>query len=353
VTVPVGPSGTANRFAAGNRPDPELAPVTVAWETTRACPLRCLHCRASAQHQRHPGELTTDEGMALIGQAAEMGTPVFVITGGDPLARPDAFDLIGVAAQSGMHVGFSPSVTLRLTPAALGRVVAAGASTVHLSLDGATATTHDGFRGVRGSFDRTMAAIAAAAELPVRLQVGTTVARQTLGELKQMPALLAGRADVWTLFFLVPTGRASAADVLSADETEEVLQWLVTADLPVRVRTVEAPSYRRVLAQHGRPVPAGVTDGSGFCFVSHTGEVCPSGFLPMAVGNIRQAPLAHWYRDSPLFRDLRDPARRGGKCGRCEYTTICGGSRARAWATTGDPLASDPSCPHQPAEPLA
>jgi radical SAM protein with 4Fe4S-binding SPASM domain len=326
-----------------------VAPLTVAWEITRACPLRCVHCRADAQHRRDPRELTTSEGLDLIAQAAEMGTRVFVITGGDPLARHDVFDLLTAARDSGMHVGISPSVTPRLTADALAHAVAAGAGTVHLSLDGANADTHDGFRGVPGSFVRTLTSIDAAHAAGARLQIGTSVSRRTVRDLPGIVPLLNGRVDLWTLFFLVPTGRAQAEDLLDAASHERVLRWLVDADLPCPARTIAAPTYRRVLAQHGRPVGPPVNDGNGFAFVSHIGDVCPSGFLQVAAGNVRDAPLSHWYRDSSLFRGLRDPERLGGKCGICEFRRVCGGSRARAWALTGDALAADPTCAYEPA----
>lgn len=334
---------------AGPLPDFAAAPLTVAWEITRACPLRCTHCRADAQHRRDERELTTTEGVSLIADAAQMGTRVLVITGGDPLARPDVFDLLTTVRDSGMHAGFSPSVTPRLTRAALAGAVEAGAATVHLSLDGASAQTHDAFRGVRGSFDRTLAAIDGAHEVGARLQVGTSVTRTTAGDLQAIVPLLVGKVDLWTLFFLVPTGRAQTREVLDAETHEHVLSWLADSDLPFAARTIAAPTYRRVLAQRGRPVGPPVNDGNGFAFVSHVGDVCPSGFLQLPVGNVRDAPLSHWYRNAPVFRDLRDPDRLVGKCGRCEFRTLCGGSRARAWAMTGDHLAADPTCAHEPS----
>ncbi len=318
--------------------------MTLAWELTRACPLRCVHCRAEAQPRRHPAELTTDEGRALLDDAAAMGTKVVVLTGGDPLARPDVFDLLAHASGTGVHVGFSPSVTGRLRSGALARAVEAGAGTLHLSLDGATPATHDGFRGVPGHFLRTLDAIRTAASLDVGLQVGTTVSRRTVAELPAMVELLDGLVSTWTLFFLVPTGRALADDLVEPEVEESVLEWLATSEFPFRVRTVEAPQLRRVFAQQGHRVAPGVTDGNGFCFVSHVGDVQPSGFLPLTVGNVRERPVSWWYREAPLFLDLRDQARRDGACGRCPFLGICGGSRARAWAATGDPLAGDPSC---------
>ena len=327
----------------------DRAPVTVAWETTRACHLKCLHCRAEAQPRRHPLELTTVEGISVISQAAGMGVRVFVITGGDPLMRPDVFDLIGEVSAAGMHCGFSPSATRKLSARALEQAVEAGAATVHLSLDGASAESHDRFRGVPGSFARTLTAIDAARGLGVRVQVGTTVSTRTAHELEQMVPLLTGRISLWSLFFLVPTGRAQMADVLTAQGHEHVLRWLAESEFPFAVRSVAAPTHRRVLSELGQRVPPGVNDGNGFAFVSHVGDVCPSGFLPLPAGNVRSTSLAEIYRESALFRALRDPALLSGRCGRCTYQTVCGGSRARAWAMTGDPLASDPTCAYQPA----
>lgn len=335
-----------------SRPDFDRAPVTVAWEITRACPLRCVHCRAEAQPRRHPGELSTEEGLDLISDAAAMGTAVMVITGGDPLARSDVFDLLAATREAGMHAGFSPSVTPRLTPQRLARAVEAGAGTIHVSLDGADPDTHDGFRGVRGAHRRTIAVMEAAVELGVRVQVGTTVCRRTVGELPRLADCLPAGISLWSLFFLVPTGRAVEGDLLSAEEHEQVLRWLADVELPFRVRTIAAPAFARVLAQSGRPVVPSVTDGNGICFVSHTGDVCPSGFLQEPVGNVRRAPLSHWYRHAPLFVSLRDKSRLRGRCGRCEFRAVCGGSRARAWALTGDPLAEDPTCPYVPGGPV-
>lgn len=337
-----GPLGVA-------RPDFARAPVTVAWEVTRACPLRCVHCRAEAQPRRHPDELSTAEGRHLIADAAAMGARVMVITGGDPLARPDTMELLGAVRDAGMHAGFSPSATARLTPATLARAVEAGAGTIHLSLDGDRPETHDGFRRVRGSHRRTTALIEAAVELGVRVQVGTAVSRRTVEELPLLAEHLPRGIALWSLFFLVPTGRAARDDLLSAAEHEAVLTWLSAVDLPFSVRTIAAPAFTRVLAQAGGdPLPS-VTDGNGMCFVSHTGAVFPSGFLQVPVGNVRAAPLRHWYRHSPLFVALRDKERLEGRCGRCEYRLLCGGSRARAWAMTGNPFAEEPTCAYEPA----
>ena len=355
------PRAISGARASGVAAPSGVAPlVTVAWEITRSCPLRCLHCRADAQVRRDPRELTLAEGQKLIGEAAAAGARVLVVTGGDPFARADLFDIVRSVTEHGMHAGLSPSATPRLTPAALDRAAKAGTGTVHLSLDGASEATHDSFRGVRGSFRRTLAAFELVRDRGMRLQVGTTVCRRTLPELQAIAEMLEGRVDAWTLFFLVPTGRAPALEALGAPEQSRVLHWLAGLRASFAVRSVEAPELRRVLAD-GRgaghppggagPLPSGVGvgDGRGFCFVSHVGDVCPSGFLQVPVGNVRERSLGYWYERAPLMRALREQARYGGRCGICEWWSLCGGSRARAWAVSGDPLAEDPACDYFPA----
>ncbi|TAK21398.1 MAG: TIGR04053 family radical SAM/SPASM domain-containing protein [Chloroflexota bacterium] len=359
--------------------DFDRSPFTVAWEITRACALACIHCRASAIPRRSASELTTEEGIDLIDQIVALGTPILVVTGGDPLMRDDVYDLLEHASGRGLRVALSPSATGRLTRPALERIKATGAQMLHLSLDGSSADVHDRFRGVHGSFDRTLARARDAVELGFVLQVGTTVSRHNVHDLEAIAErVAAARVNVWTLFFLVPTGRAQAEDMLDPLEHERVFHWLreYGRGAPFHVRTIAAQHYRRVVIEAERPDRAhqgdapprweytgtgfsasvraggsamrGVNDGNGFCFVGHTGEVCPSGFLPIVAGNVRGQPLAEIYRDSSLFRALRDPTRLKGKCGACEYRAVCGGSRARAHAVTGDFLASDPSCAYVP-----
>ena len=331
------------------KPDLHRRPITVAWELTRACALKCRHCRAEAITRRSADELSTDEGRALIDEIAALGTKILVMTGGDPLVRPDLVELVRHADARGLHVALSPAVTGRLRRERLAELAAAGVTSVHLSVDGANARTHDGLRAVRGSFDRSRAALDWVAELGMRLQVGTSVTAETVGDL---PALAEQLADhpvtMWSLFFLVPTGRGRDLQFLDAEAHERTLTWLAHAAevLPFGVRTTAAPTYRRIRSELGyEPPPAGTAnDGKGFCFVSHNGEVHPSGFLPIAVGSVRSDSLADLYRHAPLMQALRDPAQLRGACGRCSWAQTCGGSRARAFALTGDPLASDPTC---------
>ncbi len=361
--------------------DFDQTPFTLAWEVTRACGLACIHCRAEAIPYRDPRELSTAEGFGLIDQMVEIGKPILVVTGGDPLMRPDVYDLLQYAVQRDLWVALSPSATGKLTRQVLERARGTGTHMLHLSLDGSTAEVHDRFRGVRGSFDRTIQRLRDGAELGFLLQVGTTVSRHNVDDLPAIAERVAEvGADVWTVFFLVPTGRAQASDMLSAAEHEQVFRWLYPygRQAPFHVRTIAAQHYRRVVieaeraqagsapGQEGAPrweytgtgfsatvkkkasAMRGVNDGRGFCFVSHTGDVYPSGFLQLKAGNVREQPLGTIYRESRLFRELRNPALLKGKCGACEYREVCGGSRARAYALTGDYLAPDPSCVYVP-----
>ncbi|HET8576828.1 MAG TPA: TIGR04053 family radical SAM/SPASM domain-containing protein [Methylomirabilota bacterium] len=346
------------------------SPFIVIWETTRACALACVHCRAEAMPRRDPEELTTEEGKQLIERVAAFSSPspILVLTGGDPLRRPDIAALVAHASRIGVPVSLTPSGTAAVTQERLAALKDAGLARLAVSLDGATADAHDAFRGVRGSHRHTMRIIERAQALELPLQINTTVCRQTVNDL---PALARQVAEfgvvLWALFFLIPVGRAQADQGLGADEIESVLHWAAELGrhVPFGIKTTEAPHYHRILAQrvppaHARSGPAhrpdgvgragrAVTDGNGFVFVDHVGNICPSGFLPMPTGNVRRDDLVTVYREAPLFLALRDPARLGGRCGRCEYREQCGGSRARAWALTGDTLGEDPGCSHQPA----
>lgn len=356
--------------------DFSVSPFTVAWEITRACALACLHCRASAQPRRDPLELTTEESFSLIDQIAGMGNPILVITGGDPLMRRDVFDLIRYATKRGLRVSFSPSATALLNRDNLQKARDAGAMRLHLSLDGSTADIHDAFRQVRGSYDRTLDGMRIARQVGLSLQIGTTVTRRNLADLPAIAELISGYgALMWSVFSLVPTGRGREEDMIFPEQHEELFNWLydLSRTSPFDVRTAAAQHYRRVVVERsrvelgeggavrqalrgagysfqdgiGRP-QQGVNDGRGFCFISHRGDVCPSGFLQLPAGNVRKTPLAEIYRNSDLFRALRDPSLLKGRCGDCEYRQVCGGSRARAHAMTGDYLAEDPSCAYKP-----
>lgn len=343
------------------------APFIVIWETTRACALACVHCRAEAIPRRDPRELTTEEGRALIETVRRFGDPppLLVFTGGDPLRRPDIVDLVRHGTAQGLSVSLTPSATGAATEARLKALRDAGLARLAVSLDGASAAVHDAFRRVQGSHRHTLRILDRARALGIPLQINTTICRRTVREL---PVLVReverwGIA-LWALFFLIPVGRADADQALDAAEIESVLQWAagLVGRVPFAIKTTEAPHFQRVLATRrassafAHPVapdavgraPRAVTDGNGFVFVDHVGNICPSGFLPLRAGNVCTGDLVAVYRDAPLFRALRDPDRLGGRCGVCEYRDRCGGSRARAYAATGDPLAEDSGCAWQP-----
>lgn len=381
-------TATGSTSVRSLRHDPSERPFIVIWEVTRACQLACVHCRADAITRRNPLELTTDQGRRLLDQIASFGTPrpLVVLTGGDPFERPDLADLVAHGTAAGLSVALSPSVTPRLTRPVLTQLRDAGAKAVSISLDGASAATHDAFRAVPGVFDATMEALALVRDLGLRLQVNTTV---TAGNVHELPGILRrvldGGASLWSVFFLVPTGRGTLLDPLSAAQTEEVMHWLHDVSPLVAIKTTEGPHYRRLAIQrelaqatadaswdvggelrerlraetallltgdeprrrHPRP-PIDVNSGKGFAFIDHLGMVYPSGFLPVGVGSVREQSFVDIYRDAPLMRALRDADALGGKCGRCEFRQVCGGSRSHAYAVTGDPLAEDPSCAYQP-----
>ena len=352
--------------------DLDRSPFTVAWEITRACALACLHCRAEAQPKRDPRELTADEACRVVEQLRAAGDPILVVTGGDPLMRRDVFDLMSYAVDLGLRTSLTPSATALVTPHNLARARQAGVRRVAISLDGPDAALHDRFRGFPGSFQRTMRIIRDVGEAGLALQINTTVSRHNLPALGPMPALVAESGAVqWSVFFLVPTGRGRLEDMISPEEHERVYSWLydVSRTTPFDVKATAAPAYRRLAIQRARqagetgPIAGAgyryqdgldrpsvsINDGKGFAFISHTGDVCPSGFLPLPAGNVRERPFADIYRDSPLFRRLRDPSLLKGKCGACDFRSVCGGSRARAYAVTSDYLASDPSCVYESA----
>jgi radical SAM protein with 4Fe4S-binding SPASM domain len=339
-------------------PDLDRNPLVVAWEVTRACGYRCRHCRADASPRPAPGQLDPDESMALIDDLSRFERTILVLTGGDPMLRPDLEDLVAHAAGRGLRVALTPSATTRVTPDRLHALREAGVEQVAVSLDGPDPAAHDALRGIRGSFERTLRILGHARQAGFPLQVNTTLTRGGAGWLDAMAhRVAASGAAMWSVFFLVPTGRGARADVLDAHAQERALRRLVRmrARLPMRLKVTAAPAVRRVEAQMAAeglvppgPAPLPVNDGRGFVFVSHDGRVAPSGFLPLAAGDVRTASAVDIYRDAPLFRALRDPARLRGRCGRCEWRDVCGGSRARAFALTGDPLAEEPTCPHRP-----
>ena len=350
-------------------------PFIVIWETTQACDLACVHCRACAQPLRSALELNTQEAKRLIDEVKALGAPLFVLTGGDPLKRPDIFELVEYASTHGVRISLTPSATPLLTREAIHKLKQCGLARLAVSLDGPSAEVHDAFRRVAGSYNWTLSAVRWARELDLPVQINTTITRHNLEFLDPMITMLEGLDIVlWSVFFLVPTGRGSAIDLISAEEFEQVFEKLYQTSRRVSfdIKSTEAQHYRRFLLQrrteekrkgNGQAVtsslgtdtpdgigraPRGINDGKGFVFISHLGEVFPSGFLPVSAGNVRKESLIDLYRHSPLFVALRDSSNLKGKCGVCEFREVCGGSRARAYALTGDLFAEEPCCIWQP-----
>lgn len=359
----------------------ESSPLLVFWETTKACPLACRHCRAMAIPNRLPGELTTHEGFKLIEDVASFGVPkpLLILTGGDPLCRPDLLKFISKAGELGVPVAVSPAVSPNLTIGVLSELKNHNVKMISISLDGAAPETHEYIRQVNGSFKATVEAIKSSVELGLRVQVNTVVWSRNLLELPRIAALLRRLGvTVWEVFFLIITGRAAAELDILPEEYEAVLQFLLDVSARgLQVRTVEAPFFRRLkiegralLSQDyshlykllsretelllGPPKQHDVDrafiptrDGNGVIFVAYNGDVYPSGFLPVNLGNVRKKSLVEIYRNHPLLLSMRKGMFKG-RCGICRYRLVCGGSRARAFSSTGDLLESDPACVYNP-----
>ncbi|HEY9870547.1 MAG TPA: TIGR04053 family radical SAM/SPASM domain-containing protein [Candidatus Obscuribacterales bacterium] len=361
------------------------SPFLVLWELTRACALACQHCRARAIRQRNPYELSTAEGALLLKRLQEFGRPLIVLTGGDPIQRPDVFELIEEARRCGFKVAMTPSATASVTRDIVRKLKKAGLERIAVSLDGPDAETHDAFRRVRGSFEWSKSILSWAREFDLPIQINTTICRHNLARFEEMTALAAELGAVlWSAFFLVVVGRARSEMQITAGEAEAVLERM--ADLaqtaPYDVKATAAPHFRRVLIQKyvgadAAPAAAltapvararsnaeqgkvrqldsalrlgalrsyqSVNDGKGLLFISDTGDIQPSGFLPVVAGNVRTDDVVSIYRNSELFRTLREPGLLKGKCGTCRFRAVCGGSRARAYGETGDYMAQDNLC---------
>ena len=364
----------------------------IIWETTNACDLACRHCRAEAIPENDPLSLSHQEARRLLEQVDSFGKPrpIFIFTGGDPFKRPDLFELLAYGKELGLAMAVSPSGTPLLNRENLQKVKDHGAKAISLSIDGSTPERHDDFRQVPGSFALTTNGWQSAQEIGLKLQLNTTVTRYNLEDLPNIFRLVLNYgAMTWSLFFLVPTGRGKAEDEVSPAEYEAVMHFLYDCSKYISAKTTEGHHYKRVVVQRSildekglqvedyfdlHPIyfqlrdqlhqivneynlkpkdkifrtPMHINAGNGFVFISRRGEVFPSGFMPVGVGNVRQKSLVDIYQQSPLFNDLRDPHKYEGRCGLCEFVGICGGSRSRAYAVTGDPLAEEPFCTYQP-----
>jgi AdoMet-dependent heme synthase len=347
-------------------------PLLVYWEMTQACGLACKHCRAAAMPSAHPLELTTAESRSFLNQLVDFGNPLphLILTGGDPLRRKDIYPLIDYARGLGLDVSITPSATPELTNEAITRLKKHGIQALGLSLDGSCAAKHDAIRAVPGTFDRTLEAARHAGRLGLPIQVNTLVAEETAGDLPAIYELLRTSFPVmrWSLFFLISVGRGKALNEVSPEEGERIMNWVLdlVPRAPFAVKTTEAPSYRRIAISRMRAAGMAasemkktsvykgfqIRDGHGIVFVSHLGDIYPSGFLPLPCGSVRTGSLVEVYRNSEIFQALHSPDRFHGKCGACEYSHICGGSRARAFAHSGNALGSDPFCAYEP-EPIS
>ena len=352
--------------------DFDTSPLMFYYEITQACDLVCEHCRASAKPDADPNELQREQSQALIRQVATFPKPpTLVLTGGDPLKRRDLFDLIRHAAGAGLQVALTPSATPLATYEAFSAAKEAGVSRLGISLDGADDATHDAFRGWSGSFARTLEMLGSARRLQLPVQVNTSVTRRNFHQLDDIAELLAEQGiAMWSVFFLIPVGRGLQQQRISPQEYEVAFAklWRHAASKPYGIKTTEAPHYRRyVLQQDGNPLagpggrpdgggyrghraPLGVWDGRGVMFVSQIGEIFPAGFLPLCCGRFPENSVVDVYQNHPTFRALRDPDQFKGKCGICDYRRVCGGSRARAYAVTGDALESEPDCVYEPGQ---
>ena len=377
-----GRGGHPGRHGGSGHPgmprDFDKSPFLVIWETTQACDLACKHCRAEAQPNRHPDELSTAEARKLLEDVRRFGPIIFVFSGGDALKRADIVELTRYGSELGLRMAITPATTPLCSAERLAELHEAGMARLAVSLDGSTAEVHDEFRQVRGSFDHGLRILRTAREVGMSTQVNTVVARHNVQDFPVMAELLSELGIVfWEVFFLIPMGRARPEDVAGAEAFERVFNELydLAKTVPFDIKATAAPQYSRVVLQRkvaerragdrdeasdvltdgvahsltdGIGRARGVNDGDGFLFVSHVGDVFPSGFLPKSAGNVRTHDLVDTYRDAPLFRSLRDRSQIKGKCSVCEYLPVCGGSRARAFAVTGDPLEAEPFCAHVP-----
>jgi heme b synthase len=338
----------------------------VAWETTRNCNLDCIHCRASATAGPYEGELDTGESYRLLDQIAEVGNPIIILTGGEPLLRPDIYDIAAYGSSRGLRMVMAVNGTL-LTEAIARRLVDCGIKRISISLDGASAESHDAFRNVQGAFRGAMDGIAAARKAGLDFQINTTITKSNLTEIPRIQKLAVELGAVaHHIFLLVPTGRGKyiVDKAIDAEEYENVLNWFYDqrTEAPLELKATCAPHYYRILRQRSRregksvsfeshgldAVTRGCLGGIGFCFISHRGDVQPCGYLDVNCGNVRRKSFADIWHHSEVFSNLRNYDKLKGKCGVCQFKRVCGGCRARAFEATGDYMAEEPLCSYLP-----
>ncbi len=373
---------------AGRPPDadpPVYLPKLVAWEVTRSCNLSCVHCRASAEKGPYPGELDLDQCRALIDDIASFSNPVLILTGGDPLMREDIWEIAEHAIASGLRTVMSPNGTL-VTPEVAQRMKAIGIPRISISIDFPTAELHDQFRGVPGAFEGAVRGVKTAIEAGVQVQINSTITRLNVDYLDDLLDLAEEIGAVaFHPFLLVPTGRGKelGPEELPPEDYERTLNWVYDRQKTSKIffKPTDAPHYHRIMRQRAKEDGTDLSElkmhphshaamsgkvgkaghpgdldshsrgclaGTGFCFVSHVGQVQPCGYFDVPAGDVKQQPFSEIWRTSPLFEDLRDVDKLGGKCGICEYRRVCGGCRARAYEVSGDYLAEEPYCVYEP-----
>jgi heme b synthase len=338
----------------------------IAWEITRRCNLACQHCRAEAHFEPYPGELSNAQAKGLIDTFPQVGDPIIIFTGGEPLMRPDWDDLVAYANAQGLRCVMAPNGTL-ITPENARRMKEAGIKRCSISIDGPEAATHDLFRGQPGAFAGALQGIQHLKDAGIEFQINTTVTKSNLANFKSIFDLAESLgASAWHIFLLVPTGRGAeiAAQVITAQEYETVLNWFhdFRKTTSMQLKATCAPHYYRIMRQRAKAEGVAVTPdtfgldamtrgclgGIGFCFISHCGDVQPCGYLELDCGNVLTTPFPEIWANTPWFKAFRDQARYQGKCGACEFHKVCGGCRARAYTMGGDALAPEPLCTYQP-----
>lgn len=338
----------------------------IAWEVTRSCNLACKHCRAEAHPEPYPGELSNSEAKALIDTFPEVGNPIIIFTGGDPMMRPDVYDLADYARNKGLRCVMSPNGTL-ITPESAELIKNAGFQRCSISIDGADAASHDHFRGVPGAFEASLRGIELLKAQGIEFQINTTVTKTNLSTFKDIFRLCENLgAAAWHIFLLVPMGRAAELnnEVISAEEYEQVLHWFYDfrKTTAMHLKATCAPHYYRIMRQRAHEEGLSVTPelfgmdahtrgclgGIGFCFISHVGQVQPCGYLTLDCGNVRDTPFPELWKNTPHFKQFRDQSAYEGKCGFCEYHKVCGGCRARAYSMTENHMGPEPLCTYEP-----
>ncbi len=344
----------------------KFVPRLIAWEITRSCNLNCIHCRAASSKSPYKNELTTEEIFRIMEEIKEVGNPIIILTGGEPLLRPDVFGI----AKKAIELGFKPVLATNgtlINKEIAKKIKDSGIARVSISLDGASAEVHDNFRGVSGAFEGAMKGILTLKEAKIPIQINTTVTAVNVNELPKIHELAKNIGAVaHHIFVLVPVGRGKELQKrsLTPEEYEKILNWFYDQreKSGLQLKATCAPMYYRILRQRAKAegkkvtfetfgldaLTRGCLAGIGFCFISHIGIVQPCGYLEIHCGDLRKQTFKEIWENSEVFNNLRDFKKYKGKCGKCEYIRVCGGCRARAYYATGDYLEEEPLCIYEP-----